>query len=282
MMISPIQSAVKRIIKFISKDVIRTRGDFPGTLTNTQTMFLRWNAQRLNVSLEDSQSRYFRSWSEIYGGHKGSDYRQFNNLSHGVFQVFFCDSESEIYKSYEFHGPMHFLRMLSYGEPSWNDEHVIVRSLRDYRSVNIVDYGCGLAQQSRTLARYLKSKGVQVKLFLVDIPTLRKDFLVWLGEQESIPTTFIDCTQDTPIPELPQCDVCFATEFFEHVHEPIPYFNNIHSSLAENGLLVTNVSDHKREFMHVSPNLQALRDRIRELNYRDLGSCQIYQKSSVS
>ena len=281
-MILSIQSIAKMIINNFFKDVVQTKGEIPKTLTHTQQMFLHWNAERLNLSFEESQNRYFTSWSGIRGGHKGLDYRKFNDLSYSIFQVFFSDTESEIYKSYEFYGPMHFLRMLSYAEPRWNEEHIIVRSLFDYETVNIMDYGCGLAQQSRTLAKYLKNKGVQVNLFLIDIPTIRKDFLIWLGKQENIPTTFIDCTEDIPIPRLPECDVCFATEFFEHVYEPLPYFNNIHSSLAENGLIVTDVSNHEQEFMHVSPNLQILRDRIKDLNYTELQLYQIYKKCNAS
>ena len=107
-----------------------------------------------------------------------------------------------------------------------------------------------------------------------------KDFLLWLGTQTDIETTFLDCTVDSPIPDLPISDICIATEFFEHVYEPLQYFDRIHNALRNNGLFVTNISDHKDEFMHVSPNLQTLRNRIRSLPYDVLRENQIFRKNS--
>ena len=61
-----------------------------------------------------------------------------------------------------------------------------------------------------------------------------------------------------PIPALPGIDMCFTTEFFEHVHDPLPYFERIHGKLARGGLLVTGVMDHHAGFLHVSPQLHLL------------------------
>jgi len=263
-----------------SRSDISTQGKNPNTLTNTQKSFVLWNAERLGISPQESRERYFASWSAINGGHAGSDYRSFNDLSHTLFQVFFSDTGDEIYTAYERHGPMHFLRMLSYSEPQWSENDLVVQHLGKYSNVDIVDYGCGLAQCSRSLANYLKDKGILTRLFLVDIPTIRKEFLLWLGEQSGIETKFLDCTTSSPIPELPSCDICIATEFFEHVYEPLKYFEHIHSALRKDGLLVTNVSDHIREFMHVSPNLQSLRNRIHELGYDVLKENQVLRKTS--
>lgn len=262
-----------------SRSDISTQGKNPNTLTNTQEYFVLWNAKRLGISPQESRDRYFASWSAINGGHAGSDYRSFNSLSYKLFQVFFSDTGDEIYTAYERHGPMHFLRMLSYSEPQWSENDLIVQHLEKYSNVDIVDYGCGLAQSSRTLANYLKTRGIATRLFLIDIPTIRKDFLLWIGEKSDIETKFLDCTASSPIPDLPSCDVCIATEFFEHVHEPVNYFDHINSALRKNGLLVTNVSDHIEEFMHVSPNLQTLRNRIHELGYDVLKENQILRKT---
>jgi len=263
-----------------SNKYISTQGTFPKELTNTQKLFLIWNAERLSISPEESQERYFASWSAIRGGHAGSDYRSFNDISHKLFQVFFSDIENEIYTAYQSHSPMHFLRMLSYPEPRWDANDIIVEHLSKYSVVDIIDYGCGLAQSSRSLANYLKEREITARLFLVDIPTIRKDFLLWLGTQADIETTFLDCTVTSPIPNLPKCDISIATEFFEHVYEPLQYFERIHSALKKNGLLVTNISDHMDEFMHVSPNLQALRSRIQSLPYDVLRANQIFRKKS--
>jgi cyclopropane fatty-acyl-phospholipid synthase-like methyltransferase len=257
---------------------ISTNGSPPAELTRTQQMFLYWNAERLNISFEESRNRYFESWASVRGGHAGSDYRKFAALSQHIFRVVFSDAETEVYDAYRFHGPMHFLRMLAYPEPKWKEGDIIVKKLKDRSSVDILDYGCGLAQKSRALASYLKEKGIAISLVLVDIPTIRKDFLLWLGEKTDIPTTFLDCAADTPVPRLPQSDICFAVEFFEHVHDPVYYFNHIDAVLRTNGILVTNVMDHKEEFMHVSPHLDALRERIRTAGYEELAPLTLYEK----
>lgn len=259
---------------------ISTQGRNPASLTNTQKSFVIWNAERLGISPQESQERYFASWSAIRGGHAGSDYRSFSDLSHSLFQVFFNDAKNEVYAAYQHHSSLHFLRMLSYPEPQWSAGDLIVENFDSYSNVDIVDYGCGLAQSSRSLANHLKGRGVVVRLFLVDIPTIRKAFLLWLGAQSGIETNFLDCTVDSPMPELPGCDVCIATEFFEHVYEPLKYFDHIHSALRKGGLFLTNVSDHKQEFMHVSPNLQSLRNRIGELNYSVLKENRVFKKTS--
>jgi SAM-dependent methyltransferase len=145
--------------------------------------------------------------------------------------------------------------------------------------VDIIDYGCGLAQTSRSLAMYLNQRGIAVRLFLVDIPTMLKDFLLWLGKQTGIETTFLDVTVTTPIPVLPKCDICIATEFFEHVYNPLIYFERIHNALKDNGLLITNISDHTKEFMHVTPNLQELRSKIQSLPYDMIMADKIYKKN---
>ena len=257
---------------------ILLHGSDPDSLTPTQLQFIEWNAERLNISEAESKQRYLHSWRSIFDGHRKRHYRRFNDLSYDLYQVFFSDTEAEIYSAYAFHGPMHFLRMLSYREPQWQPGDAIDSALAGRRSVDIIDYGCGLAQQSRSLAYYLQEKGVQVSLTLVDIPTLRKDFLLWLGKRNALETRFLDSTPDTPIPALPEADICFATEFFEHVYEPLPYFRNIHSALRAGGLLVTNVDDHHQEFMHVSTRLDTLREEIDALGYEQLQPLRLLRK----
>ncbi len=73
-----------------------------------------------------------------------------------------------------------------------------------------------------------------------------------------------------PIPEIPECDICQATEFFEHVHDPVAYFDSIDAKLRSGGLLVTGVMDHHADFLHVSPSLHALRDRLAARGYTEL------------
>jgi SAM-dependent methyltransferase len=215
-------------------------------------------------------------------GHSGRAFEEFHGRCYDVFKVFADDSPREVIDAYKVHAYVHFLNMLTYPEPQWFDEDAIVRRLRDRLSISILDFGCGLAQQSRTLAEYLRGKGMQVSIVLADIPTIRKDFLIWWGKHREIPLTFLECTVERPIPSLPPIDVCFALEFFEHVYDPVAYFTCIDQAMTGNGLLVTNISDRHKDFMHVSPQLGALRQAVQASHYEEILPNFIYQKPKAA
>ena len=260
------------------RKTISTKGTGLQALNKTQELFICWNSERLGISEQESRERFLSSWKAVRGGHAGADFRRFNVLSHDLLQVFFGDSEREVYDTYQFHSPVHFLRMLAYSCPPWNDSDFLVGHLLEKKSVRIVDYGCGLAQRSRALAEVLAAGGVGVKLTLVDIPTLRKDFLLWLGAKTGVETVCLDSTTATPIPELPETDLCFAIDFFEHVYHPEKYLEHIHSALATDGFLMADVADHKREFLHVTPSLRHLRQKISSLGFEEVVSGELFQK----
>ena len=247
-------------------------------MTRTQEAFVQWNAERLGIPIEESMRRYAASSAVLPGGHGGGEFGKFNGIAHEVFRVFFEDSATEVFDTYRYHGPMHFLVMLTYPEPMWAASDLIVKELSKRTEVSILDFGCGLAQQSRTLAVYLRDHGLKVRLTLADVPTLRADFLTWWGTHVGIPTTFLHCTLATPIPDLPECDLCQATEFFEHVHDPVVYFDRFDEKLSHGGLLVTGIMDHHADFMHVSPQLGALRTRIANRGYETLVTNRVLRK----
>jgi SAM-dependent methyltransferase len=251
-------------------------------LTRTQEYFLEWNAQRLAITLAASRARYIESWNAVRNGHSGRAFEKFHGQCYDIFRVFADDGPKEVIDAYKLHGVVHFLAMLTYPEPQWFDEDVIVKQFRDQAGISILDFGCGLAQQSRTLAEYLHAKGLAVQLFLADIPTVREDFLLWWGKRCAIATTFLECTVERPIPDLPQNDLCFALEFFEHVYDPATYFTCIDQALAPGGLLVTNFADHHKEFMHVSPKLAPLRQAVRANHYEEIFANFIYRKPSAT
>lgn len=251
-------------------------------LTRTQKMFIQWNATRLGISIDESERRYSESLAVLPGGHSGRAFDKFNKIAHKIFQVFVTDSPTEVFSAYQYHAKMHFLMMLTYPEPRWNESNLIVQELSRRAEVTILDFGCGLAQQSRTLAEYLRDRGVKVHLSLVDISTLRQDFLLWWGKEVGIHTTFIPCTAAVPIPELPWCDICIATEFFEHVYDPVAYFERIDAVLSDGGLLVTGIMDHHDDFMHVSPRLNALRERVAVRGYEEVIPDRVLRKPSHS
>ena len=82
---------------------------------------------------------------------------------------------------------------------------------------------------------------------------------------------FIDCDIDTPYPTLPRCDICIATEVFEHIHDAIRAFGNIDDVLAVGGYLIANIGDHSKEYFHVSPDLASLRAQVEERGYKNVG-----------
>jgi cyclopropane fatty-acyl-phospholipid synthase-like methyltransferase len=244
-------------------------------------MFLEWNAERLGIPLAESTRRYRSSLAVLPGGHTGRAFGKFNGVAHEIFRVFFDNRPQEMFDTYKYHGPMHFLVHLTYPEPQLAATDLIVKHLSKKSQVSILDFGCGLAQQSRTLAEYLHRNGVAVRLTLADVPTIAESFLLWWGRKSGIPTTFLACTNEVPIPELPECDYCQATEFFEHVYNPEDYFDRFDEKLVGGGLLITGIMDHFSDFMHVSPRLGGLRDRIRSRGYEVLVRDQVLRKPDV-
>ncbi len=247
-----------------------SRDPSPSNLTATQNYFLEWNAERLGISYDESQDRYRRSWNVVPGGHSGRAFGRFHRHCYDLFRVFANDDPTEVMEAYRLHAPVHFLTMLTYPEPQWFDDDFIVKHFRGRAYLGILDFGCGLAQQSRTLAEFLNGKGIEVQLTLADIPTIRKDFLLWWGRRTGIRVSFLECTPNSPMPSLPPTDLCFALEFFEHVYDPLAYFKHIDHALTAGGLLVTNIADHHKDFMHVSPELDTLREAVRLKRYQDV------------
>ena len=251
-------------------------------LNQTQQVFVRWNAERSGISENDSFDRLRKSWDTVDGGFGGGKFREFNVTCHDVFQVLYGDNSNEVMQAYEFFAPLHLLRMLSYPEPNLTASHFLPKQLDSFDSISILDFGCGLAQQSRALARYFIAAGKQVKLHLADIPTIRKEFLLYLCAATGIEADFLDCTKQTPIPALPPHKLCIATEFFEHVYEPVNYFLAIDQKMDGGGLLVTNVANHNKEFMHVCPNLADLRQQIQQHGYQALKPDRVFRKKPDS
>jgi hypothetical protein len=60
----------------------------------------------------------------------------------------------------------------------------------------------------------------------------------------------------------------------------VAYFTRIDAAMRGGGLLVTNIGDHHRDFMHVSPQLGALRDAVRARQYEEVFATFIYQKTT--
>lgn len=252
------------------------------TLNKMQEFFCLWNAEQLDISLDESRKRYLQSWQAISNGHSGYEFKFFSELSYDIFKVFFDDTPKETFEAYLFHSHLHFLKMLTFPEPTLTVEQPIIHELRKHKKVVVLDFGCGLAQYSWWLAEQLMAYGCEIELVLVDIATIRKPFLLWLGDKLKIPLTFLESTAQNPIPDLPPCHICVVTEVFEHLHEPIPYFLKMDSALLPQGFLRTNIADHSPGYMHVSANLSPLRHKIAELGYLEANPYTIYRKGQAS
>lgn len=248
-------------------------------LSATQDLFVQWNAERLGISWEQSFQRYQQSWNAFaFGGHAGTTFRKFNDLSYDAYSTFYSDEPGEVFSAYNFFGHMHFLRMLSYDDIEYSIESDLYSHLDVLESITILDFGCGLAQRSRGFARMLAANSIRVKLLCSDIPTIRAEFLEYACKNENFQFEFLGCTKSTPIPTLEALNVVFALEFFEHVYEPEKYFDAFSEVLEPGGLLVTNVRNHDAEFMHVSPKLDELRTRIIQAGYDELIPYELYKK----
>ena len=251
-------------------------------LDEMQQMFCAWNAERLGIDAEESRRRYEKSWNAVKGGHRGKEYRDFGVVSHEISSVFWNDSKKEAFEAYKMHEYTHLLRMVTYPTPAWRDTDPVAGELLKLDTISIVDFGCGMAQKSIALAEFLLARNKQVKLNLADIPTIIKDFLMWVTAKRGVTASFLDCTLLQPLPDIPPCNLIIATEVFEHLHDPLPAFRRLDSALLPGGFIITDVSDHAEEFMHVSPDLSQLRDELSARGYLEIEQNRIYRKHAVS
>lgn len=259
------QNSITRLITGTTPQSRRRARPFP--LNANQELFCRWNADRLGISLEDSRKRYFYSWNILSGGHRGARYNAFMFMYQEIFSVLYGNGRDELFDTYRFLGPRDILRWTAREPEVWNPGHVITPALMEKDEVSIVDFGAGLAGESRALADYLTAQGKKVHLFCADIPTLAGEFLQWLADQVEYSMDYAACTPEQPIPDLPECDVLFAKEFFEHVEDPLHYFDRFDAKLRPGGYLIGDISDHSEGLLHVTPRLQHLRDEVARRGY---------------
>jgi SAM-dependent methyltransferase len=168
--------------------------------------------------------------------------------------------------------------MLSYDVPQWPGHIPELTPLLEKSSSIIVDFGCGLAQVSISLALFLREKGSSPELFLADIPVPQLEFLRWFCRRFKLAAVIAECTTGNPLPQLPACDLLVATELFEHLHDPLRYLSAFCEAVKPGGFMLTNVGDHTPEFLHVTPDLASLREYLRKSGWRELRSNRIFQK----
>lgn len=238
---------------------------------STEQRAVAWLAETKATTAAAVRAQLARSRRAFAGGHGGAAFRQYCDLAYRVFAPIHDDTAASVGEAYRFFGELHFLRMLSYGEPRPSDIQAASALLPDRAHCHILDYGCGLAQFSKALASLYRSRGARVMLHLADLPTIRMNFLRWDARHHSYATRLIACEPHRPARRLPKADVIVATEFLEHVYDPVRYIAAFDRALRRGGTLVTNVKRHKREFMHVTPDLSPARRELLRRNYRQVG-----------
>ena len=254
------------------------RGAKPVGLNIWQEAFCHWTAEQLGIDRHDSFERFNASWAALKGGHRGRQFKLFCELHHDLLRPFVDNRPEEIHRTYVTHSHLHFLRMLSYDIPQWPTHIPELMPVFENSSSSIVDFGCGLAQMSISLALFLREKGCSPELFLADIPVPQLEFLRWFCHQLKLSAIIAECTTSIPLPQLPACDLLVATELFEHLHDPLRYLAAFCEAVKPGGFLLTNIADHTSEFLHVTPDLASLRECLRKRGWRELRSNRVFQK----
>lgn len=138
----------------------------------------------------------------------------------------------------------------------------------------VVDYGCGLAYLSFTIAGMYPN----AKVYLVDIDALPLAFAAYRFRRHGLDVEVIRVTPDNLYPGLPPHNICIATEVFEHVKRPGMLYDNITASMMPGGILHGDMSDHEADTLHISPSLGEVRARL-EKDYTKLGK-DTYKKKA--
>jgi 2-polyprenyl-3-methyl-5-hydroxy-6-metoxy-1,4-benzoquinol methylase len=252
-------------------------------LNQAQALFVHWNAERLDITTQESLERFQRSYNSVNGHHSG-EFKAFSEQVHEYFVPFFNDDIDSTFDMYAFHGYFHFLRMIAAPDPQISGDDPVVKHLlsRD-APLHIFDFGCGAARLSMAYAQKMQELGKEITLHLADIPTIRHGWLEYVAKWNEVDMKFYECTKENPLPDFPEqwCDFGIAIEVFEHVHDPILYFKHLDGSLTNDGMLLTNINNHKDIFTHVSPDLSRLREAFETFGYFKIGenaSSQLFKK----
>jgi 2-polyprenyl-3-methyl-5-hydroxy-6-metoxy-1,4-benzoquinol methylase len=248
-------------------------GDADGDIDSIATHhpeFTEFIAARRDIAPNAALELVKRAEAQFKGGWGGQDYRHFTERALETFRPLYDETtDAELIRTYQFHGPADFLRMLGYRVPSEHDVGVIVAALAGRSEIGIVDYGCGLAHRTLAVARCLSKRGARVQLTLVDIRReLHFEFLEFLCRKHGIEHDFIEITADQLYPQLPPHDYCDNVSVLEHVREPLRVIENTHAALRPGGVFLAAIEDEIEEMMHISPNLKAVRERLDSLGYR--------------
>jgi len=229
-------------------------------LTAIDLDYIEFLAQRRGVAPEAVREQYAAVKERFQFA--GREYRQFCVSIHDLLSPVYSDSsEAEIITSLQFHAAIHLYRHISYAY--WKLPHLqkyakAILGAASSKPLVVVDYGAGLGHLSMLLAQICPGSYV----YLVDIDGMVLDFAEFRFRKAGLNFESIRVTQECVYPDLPEHDVCIVTEVWEHLKRPLVAYENVCQALVTGGLLVGKISDHGKEFFHVSPKLGDLRARL--------------------
>lgn len=232
-------------------------------MTSIEKDFIEFISQKKNYSLSESESIYLDTKNK-FQFHSP----QFRNLMLDIYSLFKLiyneRNENELIDSYKFFELTLLYRFLSYSyKPEMTKRYslhskLLAQKLKD--RLIIVDYGCGLGYLSFEIAHLRKDS----KVYLIDIDNLILDFTLFRFKKYGIRVEVIKVSKNNLYPKLPAHNLCILWEVMEHLKQPLKAYHNIINSLESSGLLYGNFANHRREFFHVSPDLQLLRDLLKK------------------
>jgi hypothetical protein len=174
----------RRLISLTAGARVNPAPAFPGQSTDRTAESYRRDlaefvAAKRGIDVTRAVELMGRAEGQFLGGWGGQDYRRFTELALETFRPLYDEtSDAELVRTYQFHGPVDFLRMIGYAIPTLQDIGPILKCLEGNSKVEILDYGCGLAHRTVAVARCLLKRQVNVKVTFVDIRRdLHFDFL---------------------------------------------------------------------------------------------------------
>ena len=118
---------------------------------------------------------------------------------------------------------------------------------------------------------------------------IRKDlhgaFLEFLCKKHGVAHEFIEVSPENLYPDLPNHDYCDNVSVLEHIREPVVVIDKTDLALKPGGLFLAYVADQEEEMMHISPDLSAVRTRMKQLGYAQIAKVQgvpLFQKPAAS
>ena len=233
-------------------------------ITEWQQLFIEFIAYKRGIPIDQARQEYIDGWNSIPGGYRGPEFKRLIAQTADLASPLLGKTPEEVAKSYERFAELHLLRWTAYKLQLWPAQQEFLMEKRKHCSAfYIVDYGCGDAQKSLSLAKELISWDAYVNITFIDVPTLRKDFVLWATDQIGADSCWVDSSSKGPGERygdvIEAADVIIAWEVLEHVFNPEHTMSMILRSLGTHGHLVANINDHGREYFHVSTDLSKVR-----------------------